>query len=171
VTKAKACKVAGQEGSLGVTPHAPGNVGKCEGMNPYTSKGASTLGVGIPMDFHQIFKERLQGSKFNGLRNSLYHWKSLEEGYNFALDFISIGGLHAKLWAPKVAGILVVRISRLPLGSPETKCHSDVSLVKKHRVYYKGEGGGFPQVRAVVNLVSPSLLVAHPNTKSVLTMH
>jgi len=153
VTKAKACKVAGQEGSLGVTPHAPGNVGKCEGMNTYTSKGASTLGVGIPMDFHQIFKERLQGSKFNGLRNSLYHWKALEEGYNFA------------------AGILVVRISRLPLGSPETKCHSDVSLVKKHRVYYKGEGGGFPQVRAVVNLVSPSLLVAHPNTKSVLTMH
>jgi hypothetical protein len=27
----------------------------------------------------------------------------------------------------------------------------------KHRVYYKGEGGGFPQVRAVVSLVNPSL--------------
>jgi hypothetical protein len=35
-----------------------------------------------------------------------YRWKALDEGYNFALDFISIGGLHAKLWAPKVAGVL-----------------------------------------------------------------
>ncbi len=40
--------------------------------------------------------------------------------------------------------------------SPETKCHLDVGLVKKHKVYYKGEGDGFPQVRVVVNLVSPS---------------
>jgi len=50
VTKARACKVEGQEGSMGVTPHVPGSVGKCEGMNPHTSKGASTLGVGVPMD-------------------------------------------------------------------------------------------------------------------------
>jgi hypothetical protein len=28
-----------------------------------------------------------------------YHWKALEEGYNFALDLILIEGLHAKLWA------------------------------------------------------------------------
>jgi hypothetical protein len=26
-----------------------------------------------------------------------YHWKALDKGYNFALDLISIGGLHAKL--------------------------------------------------------------------------
>ncbi len=52
-----------------------------------------------------------------------------------------------------------------------TKCHLDVGLVKKHRVYYKGEGDGFPQVWAVVNLVSPSLPVARPNTKSVQIMH
>jgi hypothetical protein len=31
-------------------------------------------------------------------------------------------------------------------GSPKRKCHLDVGLVKKHRVYYKGKGGGFPQV-------------------------
>ncbi len=31
-----------------------------------------------------------------------YHWKDLDEGYNFALDFITIEGLHMKLWAPKV---------------------------------------------------------------------
>jgi hypothetical protein len=28
-----------------------------------------------------------------------------------------------------------------------------------------GEGGGFPQVRVVVNHVSPELPVAYPNTK------
>jgi hypothetical protein len=37
-TKARACKGAGQEGSLGITSHAPRNVGKCEGMNPHTPK-------------------------------------------------------------------------------------------------------------------------------------
>ncbi len=55
-------------------------------------------------------------------------------------------------------------------GSPGTKCHLNVSLVDKHKVYYKGEGGGFPQVRAVVSLVSLRLPVARPNTKSVPTM-
>ncbi len=50
VTKARACKVTCQEGSPGVTPHGPGSVGKCERMNPHTSKGASTLGVGVPME-------------------------------------------------------------------------------------------------------------------------
>jgi hypothetical protein len=48
--------------------------------------------------------------------HATYRWKALDEGYNFALDFISIGGLHTKLWAPKVAGVLIVGISRLPFG-------------------------------------------------------
>jgi hypothetical protein len=84
---------------------------------------------------------------------------------------MSIGGLNIKLWGPKVAGIPILGILGLLFGSPETKCHLDVSLVERHRVYYKGEGGGFPQVRAVVNLMSLSLPVARPNTKSVQTMH
>ncbi len=58
-----------------------------------------------------------------------YCWKALNKGYNFALDFISIGGPHAQLWAPKVAGILVV-----------TKCHLDVGFMGSHKIYYKGEG-------------------------------
>ncbi len=62
-------------------------------------------------------------------------------------------------------------ISGLPLGSPETKSHFDVGLVERHKVYYKGEGGGFPQVWAVVSLVSPNLDVAHPSTKSAPIMH
>jgi hypothetical protein len=40
-----------------------------------------------------------------------------------------------------------------------------------HRVYYKGEGGGFPQVQAVVSFVNPNLLVARPSTKSAPAMH
>jgi hypothetical protein len=40
-----------------------------------------------------------------------------------------------------------------------------VGPVARHRVYCKGEGGGFPQVWAMVNLVSLCLLVACPCTK------
>jgi len=41
----------------------------------------------------------------------------------------------------------------------------------KHKKYYKGEGGGFPQVQAVVNLVSSCLPVVRQCTKSALIMH
>jgi hypothetical protein len=34
-----------------------------------------------------------------------------------------------------------------------------------HKVYYKGEGGDFPQVRAVVSLVNMCLPVVCPCTK------
>jgi hypothetical protein len=63
------------------------------------------------------------------------------------------------------------RISGLPFGNPETKYHLDVGLVEKHKVYYKGVGGGFPQVQAVVNLVNLNLPMVCPSTKSVPTMH
>jgi len=49
-TKVKACKGVGQEWSLGITFHAPGGVGKCEGMNPHTPKLAPTLGIGVQMN-------------------------------------------------------------------------------------------------------------------------
>jgi len=48
------------------------SVGECERMNLHTSKWASTLGVGVPMD-SQIFKEQLQNSKPMRLKSSLYH--------------------------------------------------------------------------------------------------
>jgi hypothetical protein len=59
---------------------------------------------------------------------------------------------------PKITRVPIVGILKLPLGGPETKSHLDVTLVERCRVYYKGEGGGFPQVQAMVNLVSPSCL-------------
>jgi hypothetical protein len=83
-------------------------------------------------------------------------WKVLNEGYNFASDLISIRGLHTKLWGSKVTRISTLVISGLPLGSPGTKSHLDVSPVGSHRVYYKGEGGGFLQVRTLMSLVSSS---------------
>jgi len=43
-------------------------------------------------------------------------------------------------------GVLTLAILGLPNGSPRTKCHLDVGLVERHRVYYKGEGGGVPQM-------------------------
>ncbi len=61
-------------------------------------------------------------------------------------------------------------ISGLPLGSPKIKCHLNVGLVETHIVYYKEKGGDFPQVRAVVSLMSLSLPMARPSTKSVPTM-
>jgi len=75
------------------------------------------------------------------------------------------------LWGSKVARVPTLIILELPLGSPRTKNHLDVGLVERHKVYYKGEGGGFPQVRVVVSLVSSSLPVTHPSIKSASTMH
>jgi len=103
--------------------------------------------------------------------HATYRWKAFKEGYNFSLDLISIGGLHTKLWGPKVAGVPTLAISRFPFGSPETKCHLDVSLVERHKIYYKGEGGGFPQVQTMVSLVNLNLPVIRPSTKSPPTMH
>jgi hypothetical protein len=51
------------------------------------------------------------------------------------------------------------------------KCHLGVAPVVNHKKYYKGEGGGFPQVWAVVNLVSLCILVIRSCTKNVPIMH
>jgi len=53
------------------------------------------------------------------------------------------------------------------------KSHLDVGFVARHRVYYKGEGGGFPQVRALVSLVCPccSWLILAPKVLQLCTNH
>jgi len=104
-------------------------------------------------------------------QRATYCWKALNKGYNFVLNLTLIGGLHTKLWGPKVIGVPTLVISGLPLGSLETKSHLDVGLVERHRMYYKRGGGGFPQVRAMVSLVSSNLPIARPSTKSARTMH
>jgi len=47
-------------------------------------------------------------------------------------------------------------LSRLHFGSPNKMCHSDVASATSRREYYMGEGGGFPRLRAVLNVVCPS---------------
>jgi len=99
--------------------------------------------------------------------------ENLNKGYNFTSDLISIRGLHAKLWGPKVAKVLTLAILKLPFESPRTQCHLDVGLMERYRVHYKGEGGGFPQVRAVVSVVSLSRpwLILAPKMLQLCTNH
>jgi hypothetical protein len=94
------------------------------------------------------------------------HWKALDEGYTFVSNLISIKSLHAKLWALKVAKVPTMGISRLSLVNAKDKCHLDASHVASHKIYYKGEGDGFPQVRAMVSLMNLSLPMVHPSPKS-----
>jgi hypothetical protein len=100
-----------------------------------------------------------------------YYYKALNKGYNFSSNLTSIKGLNTKLWDSKVAWVPILGILGFPLGSPETKWHLGGGPMARHKEYYKGEGGGFPQVRAVVSLVSLCLPVAHMCTKSVPTTH
>jgi len=96
-----------------------------------------------------------------------YPWKALDEGYNFALDLTSIRSLSTKLWVSKVADSQFREFR----DSQGTKCHLDAGPMAKHRIYYKEKGGGFPQIRAMVNLVNMCLPVVCPCNKSVQTTH
>jgi len=80
----------------------------------------------------------------NACRWSATHrWKTLEESYKFALDLILIRGLSKELRSLKVPKVQTEIVSRLLLGSPGTKSHSDVGAAERHRIYYMGESGSF----------------------------
>jgi hypothetical protein len=72
--------------------------------------------------------------------------------------------------------VMVTQSPRSPnwdsFGTPpwvsRDKSHSDVGAAERRIVYYMGEGGDFPRVRAVVCQVSPELPVTCPSTKGVL---
>jgi hypothetical protein len=198
-TKARAYKGAGQEGSMGITCHAPENVGECEGMDFHTPKWALTLGVWVPID-SQIFKEQLQGPKSIGLRNFLYHWKTLVKQMSEMGSHDSFRHLKHKLW-PKERLRVKLRVclsttksqKRLWFACVQVACNIGLQLyfrhhlnqrsthkvmgpqnrgspnfqnweswdkmtlgvghMAMHRVYYKREGDGFPQVRVVVSFM------------------
>jgi hypothetical protein len=57
------------------------------------------------------------------------------------------------------------------LGSPRKNFHLGLGHVARHREYYKGESGGFPQVQAVVSPMSSCLPMVHMCTKSVSITH
>jgi len=98
-----------------------------------------------------------------------YHWKALNESYNFALDCTSIRGLLVKL----CGSLQESQLARFHAGVPGEKNHLDVAPMERCRVYYKGEGGGFPQVWAVVSLVCPCCLwlVLTPKVFQLCTNH
>jgi len=62
----------------------------------------------------------------------------------------------SKVMAPQSCGSLNLGNFGTPTSESLDKCHLDVGPMGSHKVYYKGEGGGFPQVWRVVNLVSLS---------------
>ncbi len=78
-----------------------------------------------------------------------------------------------KVCTLKLGEVPIVGISGLPFGSLGTKNHLDVAPVERCRIYYKGGGGGFPQVWAVVNLVclSYSWLFLAPKVLQLCTNH
>jgi hypothetical protein len=67
-------------------------------------------------------------------------------------------------------------ISGLPniqFGSPGKKSHLDATSAVSCRIYYKGEGGGFLQVRAMVSLMCPCCpwLILAPRVLQLCTTH
>jgi hypothetical protein len=98
-----------------------------------------------------------------------YLWKNFDEGYNFALNLTSIRTFHKKLWTSKVVGVSISRIVGSLTWDSWGKCHLDVAFMACHRKYYKGEGGGFPQIWTVVSFMNPYLPTSHMCTKNVAT--
>jgi len=99
--------------------------------------------------------------------SAMHRWKTLEESYKFVLDLIPIEGLSKKLWPRKISKVQTETVLGLLLGSPGTKNHLDVGATERHKIYYMGEGGGFPRIRTMVNFVNLGLPVACPSTKGV----
>jgi hypothetical protein len=123
-----------------------------------------SLGIKLPIWFPTTKSQ--ESPQFSYVQVACYiSLKNLNKGYNFSLEVTLIRGLHIKLWAPKVTRVPTLGISGLPLGSPETKWHLGVSPMVRHIKYYRGEGGGFPQVRVVVSLMSMCLPVVRLCTK------
>jgi len=91
-------------------------------------------------------------------RSATRRWKALDESYNFGLELVPIRVWGEKLWPSKVPGLQPRTVSGLQFGSPGKKSHLDVASAENYRVYYMGEGGGFPRVRAVVSLMCKSAL-------------
>jgi hypothetical protein len=76
-TKARGCKVVGQEKDSKVTSHVLGSAKECEGMNLHIPKWTPMLGARIPME-SKIFIAQLQKSKPISSKKSLYYWKDIE---------------------------------------------------------------------------------------------
>ncbi len=91
-------------------------------------------------------------------KHATYRWKALDKGYNFASNYIAIRGLNKKLCTLKVIGVPAEEFRDSHLGVPGQKAIWMWPLWRGAKYTIRGEGGDFPQVRVVVNLVCPSCL-------------
>ncbi len=82
----------------------PGNAKECEGKNPHTPKWTPMLEVGVPMD-SWTFREQFQGSKLNGLKSFLYHWKSIKTYMSKMSSHDSFGHFKHKLCPKERPGV------------------------------------------------------------------
>jgi hypothetical protein len=87
------CKVAGQEGDLGVTSHAPESA-KCVRAWTLTFPKELPCWELKSQKDSRIFRARLQGSKFLASKSFLYHWKATEV-------WVSKMGSHRPFWTSK----------------------------------------------------------------------
>jgi hypothetical protein len=92
----------------------------------------------------QPLKVRNLPDSFECRWGATYHWKALDKGLQLCFKLhLNRRSVH-KIMGPKVVEVLTLGILGFPFGSPGTKCHFDLGLVAKHKLYYKGEGGEFP---------------------------
>jgi hypothetical protein len=105
-------------------------------------------------------------------RHATYHWKALDEGYNFALNLTSIRHFHKKLWASKMTRIPISGIMGLSIWESWEKHHLDVAFMACHIKYYtRGRWWLSPQVWIVLSLVGWCMAAVCPCTKNAPTMH
>jgi hypothetical protein len=67
--------------------------------------------------------------------------------------------------------VSILRILGLLMWEFWEKCHLRVASKANHRKYCKEEGGGFPQIWAVVNFVNPCMCVPCLCTKNIQTIN
>jgi hypothetical protein len=108
VTKAKGCKVAGQERSPGIMSHSPGNARECEGIDPHTPKGTPTLGVGSPGGLPN-FQRAISGVKTQWLEEFFI---SLKSPWNVNVQ----NGLASPIWTFKTQ-VMAKRRARSQIGN------------------------------------------------------
>jgi len=212
VTKARACKVTGQKGSLGVkesvrewTLTLPKELPLCELESQWTLecsesdyKGQNPMARGFFYTIGKLLKCRcLKWARMTHLDNLKHKlWPKEALGVKLAVWLLTTKSQESlRLPCVKVTCNIPLESSQrvlklcfrpylnqrsthkvmgpqshkspnfgnfggLPLGSPSTKSHLDVGLVERHKVYYKGEGGGSPGHGSLVSLSCPWLILA-----------
>jgi hypothetical protein len=91
--------------------------------------------------------------------------ESSRRDYNFGSKLVPIRVRGEELCSSKVPGLQPGIVLGLQFGSPGKKNHLDVASAESCRVYYMGEGGGFPRVRAMVSLVCKSARGLSPHSR------